>query len=399
MKASFNPVNQWCSAFMAPVANEIASVPSTIFLNALDDCLVTYLDGPAFDDNLVNNVLFQSRVVFHEASVFDSTLLARHLDISRKKGRTSFFEKAAARGLLLPAFVYGPQNSMGEAFNQLQERYGQQYRLLIDPMKKYKNAIIDAVDVGLSRPKKLERVPVAVDAPVRYLALMRHWLQREAAPIDLEGDDARKLMFDVYWPITKPWRFDLLEEAVELTRAKGRPGLQRAELLNALGWAIGVPRDNTRVTMQDVLKALPAKQEGNPLRLATILFIRWITQIHQMNTASLVGADADLLVYDVGEDFLFDTLDPPKKAALEATSKMEKVDPISIRLPSLDWLLHEGADTAIQVRNEYGVEYLAALVRWQRNPSEEAFDDVKNTISAYCANICRGAHVTFDGWL
>jgi hypothetical protein len=151
--------------------------------------------------------------------------------------------------------------------------------------------------------------------------------------------------------------------------------------------------------MQDVLKALPAKEEGNSLRLATILFIRWMTQIHQMNTASLVGADADLPVYDVGEDFLFDTLNPPKRATLEATSKIENVDPISVRLPSLDWLLHEGADTAIQVRNEYGVEYLAALARWQRNPSEEAFDDVKNTISAYCANICRGANVTFDGWL
>lgn len=96
--------------------------------NGADDCLAHSLRGGIFEESLLLNVLFQERLLVHEAYFFNSTLLVDH--IKSAQGRPALFEIAAKAGLIVPAFRDPNRESLDQAFEQMKGEYGQGYVLL-----------------------------------------------------------------------------------------------------------------------------------------------------------------------------------------------------------------------------------------------------------------------------
>ena len=64
--------------------------------NAADDWIAPYIDDVTFEESLLLNILFQDRILMHEAHLFNSKLLAYHMQ--RARGKSSLIEYGARRG-------------------------------------------------------------------------------------------------------------------------------------------------------------------------------------------------------------------------------------------------------------------------------------------------------------
>jgi len=327
--------------------------------NAVDDGLLNYFSDEAFEDSLLMNILFQDQVFVDEASVFNSTLLERHVGRSHLKKNTSLFEQAASAGLILPYSLDGTVQSMEEARERLVKRYGPRYEFSLgDPL--IKSFVTGALDIGL------KATPVRLPPPEKnfgeeYLRQLQLRLQRTDPP--REGDERddsltfRELHLASVWGPTARWRFETIEMAAKRTREKGHPGVQRAELFNALGWELGVPREKKTVRLNDILGAV----RGTSSSIAAEAFLRWITQIHQLTRAKLARAEASLPVCQDEDALIIDSL---------PTSTTSRFKRIKFQIPARTWAFEEGVAHILRTRYEQGESVRAAIADFARDPTE-----------------------------
>ena len=352
--------------------------------NASDQWVLHYVDDPVFEESLLLNVLFQDKILMHESYFFNSSLLARHM--LRRKGRLSFFEYAAQRGLIVPAIRNTNVSCLADAYDALEVDFFKNYQLLSPEMQPFKDRVIGAVDAGL-RKKNQEPFywpkPTTLDTNLghRYYKLLKSVFHRTEIPEAANLDTNRQQLFERVWEQSKRWRYECLEQAAQRTIENGNHGIQRLELFRSIGWSLGIPKTQMSMEVQDVLR-----YSNNPeTRLAIEVFLKWLAQCHHLTQAQVFETAINFPVYDLDEDFLLDSL---------FTSKTEDVagDPLDVfrcvvRLPPLEALISLAPQEVIAIRDDLGEGYRVSLKRWQQNPIEANRYYAVESLKDYCEMI------------
>jgi hypothetical protein len=348
--------------------------------NAMDGTLLD-LGSQAFDESLTMNLLFQEKILVHEALFFNCPNLVQHFG-RRRPGYQSLFEAACKQGLVVPALRDPKVQSLEQAFQAMSKVYGADYKVVIPDMEPYRDLIIAAVDTsivqGITRPFYWP-----VDGPSlgeQYRGVVSKVLQTDDPPSYTGYNPDRALLFRRVWELSRPWRIDLVEEAAHRTAAKGALGLQRAEVFNVVGWSLGVSEDIRNVSAE---KIVGASADGEQ-RLAARLFVKWLTQCHHVSQARNFRTSINFPIYNLDQDFILDSIlrspiDPPP----ERSSGFR----CEVTLPDIQLLAEVDPADLVAIRNDIGHGYLHALKRWQTEPSESNEEAVERTLKQYCEDI------------
>jgi hypothetical protein len=348
--------------------------------NSADDCLAYSLLETTFDESLILNVLFQERLLLHEAYFFNSTLLASHVERA-KMGTPSLFELAARRGLIVPAFRDPKTQTIDQAQDVMKATYGSSYGLIHPRMQPFRDRVLAAVNMGLETTKPFYWPSGGEALGVGYHKTIRELLQTEHPPEYSSFNRERELLIQRVWEASKAWRFDYVEEAAERTKSKGALGLQRLELFCSLGWSLGIPRDVVTLSPEDIIARCSDKEQ----ELAMRVFLKWVTQCYHLNQARHFGTAINFPVYNIDQDFIIDTL---MRSPLDLPPESSEGFRCEVDFPPLDALVKADTTELVAIRADLGGGYLFALRRWQREPSVENQEAVKASLRDYCNQIC-----------
>jgi hypothetical protein len=348
--------------------------------NAADDCLAQSLKGGVFEESLLLNILFQERLLLHEAYFFNSTLLVDHM--KRTPGTPTLFEVAARAGLIVPAFRNPNTQSLEEAFVLMKQEYGQDYVLLSPDVLPYKDKILAAVEQGLKTVKPFYWPTDMPPLGESYETVVRSILQADEVPSYAHTNTNRDQLLRRVWEVSKPWRLKCVDDAVSQTLAKGSKGLQRAELFCSIGWSLGVPRAQATVMPADIVDRCDEPEK----RLAMEIFLKWVSQCYHLNQAQSFHTAINFPVYDLDEDFIVDSL---LRSPLDAPPPMSEGFRCEVMLPPLQVLLTANSADLVQIRTDLGGGYMYALRRWQKEPSIDNEHETRAALQQYCDEICQ----------
>ena len=352
--------------------------------NAADECLAPYISARSFDESLILNLLFQQRILLHEAYFFNSSLVADH--INRACGAPSLFEFAARRGLIIPAFRDKNSIALEQAYQAMKREgvYGRSYDLLSPAMQPLRDRLVASVDIGLQKvrpfywPTRDEEGESLGDG---YSRVIRRLLQQDEPPAYVRHDEKRAQLFDRVWELSKRWRYDCIEQAAARTQQKGAKGLQRFEIFCTLGWLVGIPQHNTTISVADILMRCEDEEE----KLAMEIFLKWVTQCHHLNQAQTFGTAINFPVYNMEQDFIVDSL---LRSPADLPPPPSEGFRCEVKLPPVDVMLKAGAADVVSIRDDLGCGYLAALTRWQNGPTDENREAAISSLKDYCDQIC-----------
>jgi hypothetical protein len=350
--------------------------------NSADDCLSYRLLDTTFDESLMLNVLFQERLLLHEAYFFNSTLLANHLERA-KMGVPSLFELAATRGLITPAFRDHKTQTIDQVQDVMKATYGGSFGLINPRMQPFRDRMFAAVNIGLENTRPFYW-PVATGGKSLgegYEKIIRELLQTEHPPEYSSFNPERELQIQRVWEASKTWRFDYVEEAADRTKEKGALGLQRLELFCSLGWALGIPKDIVTISPEDIIDRCSDTEQA----LAVEIFLKWVTQCHHLNQARYFGTAINFPVYNIDQDFIIDTL---MRSPLDLPPEPSEGFRCEVEFPPLDALVKADATELVAIRTDLGAGYLFALKRWLHEPSIDNQEAVKASLRDYCNQIC-----------
>jgi hypothetical protein len=82
---------------------------------------------------------------------------------------------------------------------------------------------------------------------------VRKFLQTDEPPEYAQHDADRAQLFQRVWAVSKPWRFDNVEDAVRRTEARGARGLQRTELFRSLGRSLGISPNVSTIGVPEII--------------------------------------------------------------------------------------------------------------------------------------------------
>ena len=348
--------------------------------NSADDCLAYSIPESTFDESLILNVLFQERLLLHEAYFFNSTLLASHVERA-KMGTPSLFELAARHGLIVPAFRDLKTQTIDQAQDVMKATYGGSYGLVNLRMQPFRDRVFAAVNMGLETTKPFYWPSGGDSLGAGYENTIRELLQTEHPPEYSSFNPERELQIQRVWEASKAWRFDYVEDAAARTKAKGALGLQRLELFCSLGWALGIPRDIVTISPADIIGRCPDAEQA----LAMQVFLKWVTQCYHLNQARYFGTAINFPVYNIDQDFIIDTL---MRSPLDLPPEPSEGFRCEVEFPPLDALVKADATELVAIRTDLGAGYLFALKRWQREPSIDNQEAVKASLRNYCDQIC-----------
>ncbi|HTH62753.1 MAG TPA: hypothetical protein VL689_21710 [Paraburkholderia sp.] len=360
-------------------------------LNSMDDCLAPYIGVATFEESLLLNILFQDQMLLHENSMFDSRILAAHF--AKPGQKVSLFEEAARRGLITPALRDPACETLREAHARTASRYPPEYELVIPQMKPYEERAIDAIDSAIRNGTKPLHWPRPSERGLlesEYRNVVASVLQSQDPPSYVNSNRKRRKFFAATWSDSAVWRFDCVEEALKRSHDRGIDGLQRSELLNAIGRREGISISNGKIGVDEILLKL---RSGDPRRARSAeSFLKWVTQCHHVAQSQYFGATNSFPVYSIEHDFILQSiLRSPTDTAPPPTEGFR----CKVRLPPMDLLLKSDASDLLSIREDIGREYLFRLESWQKQPSIQTQEAVEVALKTYCEAICvRYKHAT-----
>jgi hypothetical protein len=326
-----------------------------------------------FENHLVNNVLFEEKLLIQDGYLVNSDLLFQHL-ANTNRGR-SLFEMAAVNGLIVPAYRQPGTSSLSNAVSIMEKDYGEKVRLQVqqcDPV--LTSRLYECIDKGAQAfywPPSKEGIHLGEE----YGKLLRKELQNEEHMKGVLATGDKPALAEL-WEKTRPLRTDLIDRAEENTRNKGRWGIQRSEIVLLL-------LDYCKV--EDINQLLAE----HPLKRLAMTFLRWTTHCHQLNMSRIFGSSIHLLEYEPDEDFIPNHVLAP----IDPYPVMDSEPLIcEVSLPKPQLLLgyfKQNLDSLLDIRRELGKEYLSALHTWRDTPTWQNKDFVAQRLQEYCREICK----------
>ena len=186
------------------------------------------------------------------------------------------------------------------------------------------------------------------------------------------------------WSLTKKWRFDCVEEAINRTHKLVKVGLRRGELLNAVGRSLGLPNDSTIHDVVDLFDLPQTVQEKRAIKL----FCRWVNECYYYNQAIEFGCTPCFPAFDESGGLMAVSLLSQENATMP-------VSEVGLRLvvphPPIKALMDVPANELLAIRDDLGYQYFFALDNWQKHPNASTEEEVKHTLFLYTQNILKMA--------
>ncbi|RYC52722.1 hypothetical protein [Flagellimonas olearia] len=356
-----------------------------ILFNAADNMMANSINQYEFDKSLLLNILFQDKLILHEAYYFGSENLIRHLN--NDKVSVTLFEAASKAGLIIPAYRDEKTSTLEDVYKNMEEIYSGNHSGFNPLLDKHTRNTLFSISEKLSLDNHTFYWPKTNEAGFSlgesYFALLKEQLSKKNFDEGILKDEERKNSIKDHWENTERWRHGFIEQAAENTRKNGNSGIQRHELMKLLQKDIGIPAD-LDININHILKIKDKAIQKNAL-----VFTKWTTQLHHLNMANYFNASVNLPDYDLSTDFLGDVAYNSHTKTTNVISELkDENDKCLVKLPPIENLLSENPLNLIKIREDYGDAYIYALKKWQNEPNEENLEIVKVALNRYCEKIC-----------
>jgi len=223
----------------------------------------------------------------------------------------------------------------------------------------------------------------------RYEALLVDRLQPpgDHVPERLLRSGLSEQMAREVWEGTKKYRYACVDQGRKLT-AKSDPdgkGLRRGELLAALGWDLGLPRDQKVANATTLVREL---RSSGKVGFCEKQFIKWVCECYQTNHAAEFSAQPNFCAYDPATDLIT----RPIFGDAGGSILDHRSDSLfcNAKCAPLDRMMAAPPGELIGLRNDFGIEFHTALRLWARDPSDPTKqEDVRKKLDSYCSQIVR----------
>lgn len=356
-----------------------------ILFNAADNMMSNSINQYEFDKSLLLNILFQDKLILHEAYYFGSENLINHLN--NDKVSITLFEAASKSGLIIPAYRNEKTSTLEDVYTKMEDIYTGNNSGFNPLLDKHTRNVLFSISEKLSLNGDTFYWPKADEngnsLGESYFELVKEQLSKEEFNGNVLKDQQRISSINKYWEGTEKWRLEFLEQAAENTQKNGNNGMQRHELMKLIQKDIGIPAD-LDININHILKIKDKTIQKNAL-----VFTKWTTQLHHLNMAKYFNSSVNLPNYDLDTDFLGDIAFNNHTKTTNVISELkDENDKCLVKLPPLENLLSENPTNLIKIRKDFGDAYIYALKKWQDEPNEENLEIVKVALNRYCKKIC-----------
>jgi len=339
-----------------------------VYLSSADLQLESYLDADSFERNLLTNLLFQPGVLVPDIFFFISAGIAQHLSGSNM----TLLEAGLRKGEVIASFR---DKSIGSFTDALRVAMGNgDERNAILGIRDDAKEIAHRLDAVLDNKSDFtpEYWPEH-SIGSRFQMRIETLLANGPAPRLPDNIDIPQTEMEQLWSVTKKWRTDCVQAAVDETRLVAGSGLRRGMLITAVGRSVGVVSGDE--TLENVAELLDSSLPQKTLR-ALEYFFRWVTDIYQYNQAREFGAipsfpECEPVAGVFAGEFL-------KREARRSGNKPERTT-LTLRapMPNRSSLAHVSADDLLEIKRSVGMAYFIALSNWQ-NAKESSINLEQN---------------------
>jgi hypothetical protein len=166
---------------------------------------------------------------------------------------------------------------------------------------------------------------------------------------------------DRLWQLTREWRIVCTNEAREAVYRLGEKGTRRGEIVKAVARNLAPGTDPKIDDIGELLTRFPAR------RYELRAFFKWVSELYLYNHARQMQAIPNLPAYNALTSVLLDR-EPSGPSLLVEPAAPSLTELIEV--PPLRVLRKVPPQVLIDIRNDKGAEYLAALSAWHEKPQD-----------------------------
>jgi hypothetical protein len=348
-------------------------VSHSIYFSPADRQLQPFLSKDAFERSLYMSLLLYGKLAVPDIFFFISGGLSAHLRNSSGDRRT-LFEVALADRLVVPWFRNPRSTTFHDALRDVRPPDDEKAR--IQGILPEADQIADRLQAAVDTAHAFEPRTWPPAIGERYKANIVSKLI-EGHPLD-DPAFAPEMRRDLhqYWIESEGWRVDCVNQACEFTAQAGHKGLQRGQLMNAVGHDVGIPKSET---VHDVRQILACVSSETKRGLALRYFCRAFNEIYHETQAS--AFDADLAIPNLGLSglqLIGSDLATGAGGREECALFVEQV-----RMPTIESLRKVPPKELLAVSNDTGIRWRAAVLGWQMR--QDNTDELRRCLKRYSA--------------
>jgi hypothetical protein len=342
-------------------------VDPPVYLSAADRQIEPYFGEADFDRTLLMNLLLQPAIALPDVYFLYSGHMDRHV---------SLIQEGLKTGVVIPYFRERDCDTFGRTLDWVEKagidgRMGERTRASARARARSFDAATLAPafrlrhwpswSLGEEYARMAQKLLITDDVP-------EPWGSAEA--------DVRAQMSRI-WDITRPWRHDCLQAAIDKTRSDVGAGLRRSALIAAVAESIHEEFSSRAVEDVDELSryAEPSK------RVALRCFFRWLNDIYYFGQARAFQAAPSFPACQPLQGAMVTPLLAEASAGPTNISSEEAI--IDVRMPPLRLLRQVKASELLAVRKSCGAGYLQALREWRLRPTSGTLDEVERALREY----------------
>src|SRR6478736_3272187 len=350
---------------LAEVVRKLVAVDCPAYLSGADRQIEPYFSAAEFDRNLFLNLLLQPGLVVTDAYFFYSNHLQRHLPLI----------KAGLRDGLIAPYFRNDHSSFRDALKDIraaniEARLGDQTRAKADDRAAYfdgatlsptfRPRVWPKWNLGEAYRRHTEQL-LMVDTPPTS-----PWVNAGPSP----SEELAKV-----WELSKPWRFDAVSRAIEITKSDAGSGLRRSALITAISESIAPGLAHPVEDMEALCQLLSGEKQR-----ALRCFFRWLNDIYYYGQARAFRASLSFPVRDPLEGAMVVRL-----LGMVSATAPRADDHINLRvsLPTVERLASLPHEELLAVRKDAGGGYLQAVREWQRTPTSGGASEVERALRHY----------------
>jgi len=359
------------------------SEDSGIYFSSADGGIEQILTDESFEDSLVFNLLFESRLVMPDIFFFNNKFLIRHLEGG---GDDALFLMALAKGDIVPAFRYPDDYSLTKALQSisfdatlgiesknydstapeiLAMRFDNAYLASGGPRGEGPARIVWPNDMGTLFGNAIERVILNDDPPIADERLSQ------------------------YWNAMRAWRHDSIEVSRRETAALGGSGVRRAQMWNAVGWAEGWLDKGQSFPKPYTMIEAAARVGGPEMEARARLFVDVVNITYERNQADefKVRHNVPGALYQSSPFVIGEVGGQAQNAVVASFS-------IDVSVPSAKALLAAGSANLLAIKAELEQDFSNRRKEWAALPTTTTEENLRAAALKYAEELTRWAHGT-----
>lgn len=337
-----------------------------------------------FERSLLWNVLFQSSVLIPDAFFFTSEHLESHVFQTPSK---SLLEACIEQGIV----YFSVRDKDRKSFTKIESLLREQG---ITGLSQNSKRIALRLERSLTADSKFSTWygSSALNFERAMIACLKRDQPTLGAIRDKHPEVARRI--DNAWRVSQPWRFEVLERAVDATKLKDASGgLRRGELVAVLAEDFGVD-PNTVTTFGALLERAKFTPEQ---RSAMELYGKWTIECYQFSQAISLHSKPNLAQFSPYSSVVLNALaaDNPFGDQMSPHEALKYVDfeilRIEATLPLFEMLSQLSPATLLNIRSNSGRDYFCALDMWSQTQSDSDKAALVKAFNSYCREITNAA--------